>query len=121
MKVTRCRPPKRKVTSALTPSVPDYEKAESIAVKIVADFTINPAIIKEWGKKYKAATKLDALGLGSMDRGTMPGIVNRILKKNYENPARVGAIDMQQTETMGAFIKLFCDCAKVAIPEGRPK
>lgn len=101
-------------------STPAYPAAESLAVELVDDFT-ELDIASGWGSTYKAATKLDDIGISSPLRAMMPPRANKVLAANYARHKPVGSTDTVKADTIGAFIKLFCRKARVTVPWGFPK
>ena len=98
----------------------DYEVAEGHAVEVVDCFT-DLEIAVGWGSTYKSATRMDDIGIAATVRAVMPPRTNKVLRKNYDPYTRVGSLQVMRIETIGAFVKLFCKCAGVRVPDGRPR
>lgn len=96
-----------------------YANAKNLAIDLVDDFTKGD-VVKEYGKKYKASTKFDKLGISPPVAASMPTRVNKVLTANYPAASNIGSLDMVGVGTIGDFILLFCDHAGEPVPVGEP-
>jgi len=98
----------------------NYVQAKALAIDVIDDFT-KLDVQSGYGTKYKAATKLDAVGIVDVIRAVMPHRTNKVFSNASTKWSNVGSIDLVQCSTIGDFIKLVCGHAFIAIPAGEPK
>jgi hypothetical protein len=96
-----------------------YLAAKGLAIDLVDDFT-NFDVAEQYGKKFRASTKLERLGISAPIAAAMPARVNKVLRANYPAASHIGTLDMVRVGTIGDFVLLFCDHAAEEVPEGEP-
>ncbi len=97
----------------------NYKTAKKLAIEIVDDFSPLD-ITQNYGSAFDAKTLLDDIGLPAPVRAAMPPRTNKVFDALAKPWKLVGSVDCVKCTTIGAYIKLCCKNASVAIPAGEP-
>lgn len=106
--------------------MPSYDDVKSVTVSLLDTYSYDHTIESGYGKpaskpKYSAETKLASVGINVYVRRAMMKPTNKFMRAKFPDTwSAVGASDLEGPETIGAFIKLMCMCARVAVPHGEP-
>lgn len=74
------------------------------------------------GAQYNANTKLDSINVTAPVRAVIISTINDVLRKAVGSDWRdVRPVDTVKCATIGDFIKLVCNQAGIAMPEGEPR
>ena len=97
-----------------------YPKAK-LAVLEELDETTNEQLVKNYGGKFTASSKLFLdLGIPVERMAVMAPRMNDALDK-YPRSSNVTSAGLARAKTIGDLVTLFCKAAKITIPQGEPR
>jgi hypothetical protein len=103
-----------------------YEDVKAASIKLIDDYASHHEVVAGYGlpednPRYSASTKLSTLGVGVYVRRAMLKVTNRTMRKKFPDVwEAVGIPELEESDTLGAFIETMCACASVAVPTGEP-
>jgi len=106
--------------------MPIYDDVKSATISLLDTYSHDHNIESGYGRpvsapKYSAETKLASVGINAYVRRAMMKPTNKYMRAKFPSAWQaVGASDLAEPDTIGAFIKLMCSCARVAVPNGEP-
>jgi len=106
--------------------MPTYNNVKNATIALLDKYSYDHEIVGGYGKtasnpKYSADTKLASVGINAYVRRAMMKPTNEYMREKFPDAWRaVGASDLVEPDTIGAFIKLMCACTSVAVPNGEP-
>ena len=97
-----------------------YATVKEAVIDVVDDFT-PLEILKDYGVKYSATTKLEKIGIGAPSLAVMPPRFNKRLREVTGAAWHpVGPIDLVAQATIGQLIIVACGQSGTAVPDGEP-
>lgn len=106
--------------------MPTYNDVKNATIALLDEYSHDHEIVGGYGKpasnpKYSADTKLASVGINAYVRRAMMKPTNNYMREKFPDAwLAVGASDLVDPDTIGAFIKLMCACTSVAVPNGEP-
>lgn len=103
-----------------------YEDVKDASIELIDDYASKHEVVAGYGvpkdaPAFSASTKLSNLGVGVYVRRAMLKVVNRTMREKFSDAwEAVGIPELEDADTIGAFIATMCACASVAVPAGEP-
>lgn len=106
--------------------MPTYEEVKKATIPLLDSYSHEHDIVGGYGKPttkpaYSAKTKLATVGINAYVRRAMMKPTNNYMRGRFGSAwTSVGASELVDADTIGAFIELMCACTGIAVPNGEP-